>query len=482
MSSQKVGKVSPGSSSSSSSSTSSSSAKPKLSAEEPAGSAEPDYGFSTKAVHAGASPDPTTGARVTPIFQNTSYVFDSVDHAASLFNLHQFGFIYSRLTNPTLSVLESRIASVEGGEAAVVASSGHAAQFLLFYTLLNGAGDHFLASQFLYGGSITQFKHSFKKFGWECSFFDPRKPIEELRKLIDPEKTKAIFCESIANPGGSVTDLQKLSTLAKEFGIVFVVDNTLASPYLCRPIEHGADVVVESTTKWLSGQGSAMGGVIVESGKFDFSGQSFGHKKSKYPGLTEPEPAYHGLRFYETFGTFGLTTKIRAVALRDFGPTMAPLNAFLTIQGTETLPVRMERSSKNALQVAKFLASHPAVSSCTYSGLESSEYYPLAQKYMRDGMAGGVFTFGLRGDSNEHSYKRGIKFVESCQLFSHLANVGDARSLVLHPASTTHRQLTAEQQIASGAGPDVIRLSIGLEDPKDLIKDLEAALAAAAKV
>lgn len=391
-------------------------------------------------------------------------------------------FESSRLNNPTLSVLESRIASLENGDSAVLASSGHAAQFLLFYTLMSGPGDHFLASQFLYGGSITQFKLSFKKFGWDCSFFDPRKPIEELRKLIDPVKTKVIFCESLANPGGSVTDLAKMSQLAKEFGIMLVVDNTLASPYLCRPIEHGADVVVESTTKWLSGQGSAMGGVIVDSGKFDFSGASFGHANSKYPGMTEPEPAYHGLKFAETFGNFALTTKIRAVALRDFGPTMAPMNAFLTIQGTETLAVRMERSCKNALEVATYLSNHPAVASVTYAGLEKSEYYPLAQRYMRNGMAGGVFTFSLKGDTNEHAFKRGVKFVESLNIFSHLANVGDARSLVLHPSSTTHRQLTTEQQIASGAGPDVIRLSIGLEDPADLIKDLEIGLSAAMKL
>ncbi|KAI9034209.1 O-acetylhomoserine sulfhydrylase [Hyaloraphidium curvatum] len=440
------------------------------------------YGFFTRAVHAGARPDPTTGARVTPIYANTSYVFDSVDHAASLFNLHTFGYIYSRLTNPTLSVLESRLASLESGEAAVVAASGHAAQFLLFYTLMSGQGDHFLSSQFLYGGTITQFKHSFKKFGWNCTFFDPRKPIEELRALVDPVKTKVIFCESLANPGGRVTDLAKMSALAKEFGIVLVVDNTLASPYLCRPIEHGADIVVESTTKWLSGQGSAMGGVVVESGKFDFSGASFGHQETKYPSLVNQEPAYHGLRFYETFGTFALTSHIRAVALRDFGPTMSPQNAFLTIQGTETLPVRMERSCNTALEVAKYLEGHEDVAWVSYAGLDTSPDRELAKKYMRNGLAGGVFTFGLAGDSNEIAFRRGVKFVESLNLFSHLANVGDSRSLVLHPSSTTHRQLSAEQQIAAGAGPDVVRLSIGLEDAADLIRDLEQALDKASKV
>ena len=417
-----------------------------------------------RAIHAGASPDPTTGARATPIYQTTAYVFDDVDHAASLFNLHNFGYIYSRLTNPTVSVLEERIASLEGGRAAVAAASGHAAQFLVFATMLE-PGDEFLASRALYGGSLTQFGLSFKKLGWHCHFVDPLDP-ENFRRALTP-KCKAIFVESLANPGGIVVDLEAIAKIAHEAGIPLIVDNTLATPFLCRPIEWGADIVTHSTTKFIGGHGNSMGGIVVESGKFDWAASG------KFPSLTEPEPAYHGLRFYENFGDFAFTTKARAVGLRDYGPTMAPMNAFLTITGAETLHVRMERHCENALKVATFLAGHEKVSWVSYAGLESSPYHALAKKYMPKG-AGAVFTFGIKG-----GFEAGVKLVENVGIFSHLANIGDTRSLILHPASTTHRQLTEEQRVAAGAGPDVIRLSVGLETAADLIADLDQALAEA---
>jgi len=426
-------------------------------------SANVNYGFETRAVHAGAAPDPTTGARTTPIFQTTAYVFDDVDHAASLFNLHNFGYIYSRLTNPTVAVLEERIASLEGGRAACAAASGHAAQFITFATMME-PGDEFIASRNLYGGSLTQFGLSFKKLGWTCHFVDPHDP-ENFRRALTP-RCKAIFLESLANPGGIIVDLEAVAKVAHEAGIPLIVDNTLATPYLCRPIEWGADLVVHSTTKFLDGHGNSLGGVVVESGKFDWS------QGGKFPALTEPEPAYHGLRFYENFGDFAFTTKARAVALRDYGPTLAPMNAFLTITGIETLHVRMERHCANAQKVAEFLERHPRVAWVTYAGLESSPYGALARKYLPKG-AGAVFTFGVRG-----GYDAGVRLVENVQLFSHLANIGDTRSLILHPASTTHRQLTDEQRLASGAGPDVIRLSIGLETAEDLIADLDQALEA----
>jgi O-acetylhomoserine (thiol)-lyase len=421
------------------------------------------YGFETLAVHAGAAPDPTTGARSTPIYQTAAYVFDDVDHAASLFNLHNFGYIYARLNNPTVAVLEERIASLEGGRAAVAAASGHAAQFLVFFTMLE-AGDEFLASRNLYGGSLTQFGLSFKKLGWTCHFVDPTDP-ENFRRALTP-RTKAIFVENLANPGGIVVDLEKVAAVAHAAGIPLVVDNTLATPYLCRPFDWGADIVCHSTTKFLSGHGHALGGIVVESGRFDWS------QGDRFPSLTEPEPAYHGLKFFENFGDFAFSTKARAVALRDFGPTLSPMNAFLTLTGVETLHLRMERHVENARKVAEFLAVHPRVAWVSYAGLKDSPYYELARKYLPKG-AGAVFTFGVKG-----GYEAGTQLVESVELFSHLANIGDTRSLILHPASTTHRQLTDEQRLAAGAGPDVIRLSIGLETADDLIRDLDQALAA----
>ena len=422
------------------------------------------YGFETRAIHAGAAPDPTTGARATPIFQTTSYVFDDVDHAASLFNLQGFGYIYSRLTNPTVAVLEERIASLEGGRGAVAAASGHAAQFLAFFTLLE-PGDEFVAARNLYGGSITQFGLSFDRLGWTCHFADPIDP-ENFRRALTP-KSKAIFIENLANPGGIVVDMEAVAAIAHEAGIPLIVDNTLATPYLCRPFEWGADIVIHSLTKFLGGHGNSMGGVVVESGTFDWAASG------KFPSLTEPTAAYHGLTFHETFGDFGFTMKARAVALRDFGPCLAPLNAFLILQGTETLGLRMERHIANAQTVAEFLEGHDKVDWVSYAGLPSSPYHNLAKKYLPKG-AGAVLTFGVKG-----GFDAGIRLVEACELFSHLANIGDTRSLILHPASTTHRQLSEEQRIAAGAGPDVVRLSIGLETVDDLIRDLDQALAAA---
>jgi O-acetylhomoserine (thiol)-lyase len=423
------------------------------------------FGFDTRAVHAGAAPDPTTGARATPIYQTTAYVFDDVDHAASLFNLQTYGYLYSRLTNPTVSVLEERVSALEGGRGATACASGHAAQMLAFFAIME-PGDEFVASRKLYGGSITQFGRSFKKFDWNVIFVDPEDP-ENFRRALTP-KCKAIFCESLANPGGVITDLEAVAKIAHEAGVPLIVDNTLASPYLCRPFEWGADIVIHSTTKFLSGHGNAMGGIVVDSGKFDWS------QNNKFKTLTEPEPAYHGLRFHETFGDLAFTVAGHALGLRDLGATMAPLNAFLTITGIETLSLRMERHCRNAQIVAEYLEAHPAVSWVFYAGLKSNPYNALAKKYLPKG-AGSVFTFGVKG-----GYAAGVKLVEGCELFSHLANIGDTRSLVIHPASTTHRQLTEEQQIAAGAGPDVVRVSIGIESVEDIIADLDQALGLAA--
>jgi len=421
----------------------------------------PEPGFETRAIHAGAHPDPATGARNTPIYQTTSYVFDDAEHAADLFNLQTFGFIYSRLTNPTVSVLEERLANLEGGRAAVCAASGHAAQFLTFFTLL-GPGDEFIASRNLYGGSITQFGISFEKLGWKCNFVDPT-DTENFKKAITPN-TKAIFLEVLANPGGIIVDLESVAAIAKDAGIPLIVDNTMATPYLCRPFEWGADIIVHSTTKFLGGHGNSLGGAVIESGKFDWA------QNDKFPSMTQPEPAYHGLTFYETFGDFGFTMKARAVALRDFGPALSPMNAFNTITGIETLPLRMERHVANAQDVAEFLESHAAVDWVSYAGLKSSPYHDLANKYLPKG-AGSVFTIGLKG-----GYEAGVKLVEGVEMISHLANIGDTRSLILHPASTTHRQLSEEQRVAAGAGPEVVRLSIGLETACDIKRDLDQGL------
>jgi O-acetylhomoserine (thiol)-lyase len=428
--------------------------------EEPA-KPEHSFGFETRAIHAGAAPDPTTGARITPIYQTASYVFEDAEQAASLFNMHSFGHVYSRLSNPTVAVLEERIANLEGGRAAVAAASGHAAQFLTFFTLLE-PGDEFVASRNLYGGSLTQFGLSFKKLGWTCHFVDPTDP-DNFRRAMN-ERTKAIFIESLANPGGIIVDIEAVAGVAHGAGVPLIVDNTLATPFLCRPFEWGADIICHSTTKFLAGHGNSLGGALVESGRFDWA------KSGKFPSLTGPEPAYHGLNFSETFGDFGFTTKARAVALRDFGPTLSPMNAFLTLMGVETLPLRMERHVVNARMIAEFLAGHAAVSWVSYAGLTTSPFKKLAEKYLPRG-PGAVFTFGVKG-----GYAAGLRVVERVRLFSHLANIGDTRSLILHPASTTHRQLTDEQRLAAGAGPEVVRLSVGLESAADLIADLNQAL------
>ncbi len=421
-----------------------------------------EYGFETRMVHAGAQPEPVTGARQTPIFQNTSYVFHDADDAASLFNLQSFGFIYSRLSNPTVAVLEERLASLEGGRGTTCCGSGHAAQLLAFFAILE-PGDRFIASTRLYGGSVTQFGKTFRKFDWHCDFVDFDEP-EAIRRALTP-KTKAIFCEALANPGGVVTDLEAVSAVAKEAGLPLIVDNTMATPYLCRPIEWGADIVTHSTTKFLSGNGTSMGGAMIDSGLFDWSAVP-----DRFPGLASPEEAYHGLNFYESFGDMALTVHGHAIGLRDLGPTMAPMNAFQSILGIESLAMRMRRHCENAQMVAEFLEGHERVAWVRHAGLPSSPYHALAQKYLENGF-GAVFTFGVKG-----GYEAGLKVVEGVELFSHLANIGDARSLILHPASTTHRQLTSEQREAAGTGDDVIRLSIGVETPEDLIRDLDRAL------
>jgi len=419
-------------------------------------------GFATLAVHAGAQPDPTTGARVTPIYQTTAFVFDDVDHAASLFGLQAFGNIYTRITNPTTAVLEERVAALEGGTAAVAVASGHAAQHLIFHTIMR-PGDEFVASKRLYGGSINQFNHAFKNYGWTVKWADPD-DLASVEAAIGP-KTKAIFVESLANPGGVVTDLAGVAAIAKKAGIPLIVDNTLASPYLCRPLEHGADIVVHSATKFLGGHGNSMGGVIVDGGSFDWL------KSGNYPMLSEPRPEYAGMVIGEVFGNFAFAIAVRVLGLRDIGPAISPFNAFQILTGIETLPLRMEKHSANALAVATWLAARPEVSWVNYAGLPGDKYHALAQKYVPKG-AGAVFTFGLKG-----GYEAGVKLVSNVALISHLANIGDTRSLVIHPASTTHRQLTDEQKIAAGAGPDVVRLSIGIEDVADIIADIEQALA-----
>lgn len=426
----------------------------------PAAPREP--GFSTLAIHAGAQPDPTTGARATPIYQTTSFVFDDVDHAASLFGLQAFGNIYTRITNPTNSVLEERVAALEGGTAALAVASGHAAQHLVFHTLLT-PGDEFIASRKLYGGSINQFSHAFKSFGWNVVWADPD-DVSSFERAVTP-KTKAIFIESIANPGGVVTDVAAISAVAKKAGVPLIVDNTLATPYLWQPIKDGADIVVHSATKFLGGHGNSIGGVIVDAGTFDWSASG------RYPFLSEPRPEYSGMVLHETFGNFAFAIAARVLGLRDLGPALSPFNAFLILTGIETLALRMQRHSENAQKVAEWLAAHPKVSWVSYPGLASDKYHALAQKYLPKG-AGAVFTFGLKG-----GYEAGVKLVSNVELFSHLANIGDTRSLIIHPASTTHRQLTDDGKTAAGAGPEVVRLSIGIEDAADIIGDLDQALA-----
>jgi O-acetylhomoserine (thiol)-lyase len=423
-----------------------------------------EYGFETLAVHAGATPDPTTGARAVPIYQTTSYVFDDVDHAASLFNLQQFGNIYTRLTNPTVSVLEERVAALEGGTAACAAASGHAAQVLVFFNLMQ-PGDHAVASTRLYGGSINQMTQSYPQFGWKVDFVDPLDP-EAFRKAAT-ERTRAIFIESASNPDGIVPDIEAIAGIAHDLGMPLVVDNTMPTPYLCRPFEFGADIVVHSLTKYLGGQGNSIGGIVVEGGRFDWAAGG------RFPLMTEPCAAYHGIRFYETFGNFAFAVRCKAMGLRDLGPALSPFNAFLILQGIETLPLRMDRIVQNADRVAAWLSEHPQVSWVSYPRLPQNRTAHL-DRYCPRGI-GGVFTFGVKG-----GYEMGVKVVDACQLLSHVANIGDTRSLIIHPSSTTHRQLTEAQQRAANAGPEVVRLSIGIESVDDIIADLDQALKAAA--
>ena len=420
-----------------------------------------DYGFNTLAVHAGAQPDPATGARATPIYQTTAYVFEDADHAAALFNLQVFGNVYTRLMNPTTAVLEERVAALENGRAGLACASGHAAQMLTFHTLMN-PGDEFVAARQLYGGSVNQFSQSFTKFDWRVKWADTTDPDSFKAQIT--EKTKAIYAESIANPGGLITDIEALAKIAKDAGVPLIIDNTLASPYLIRPIEWGADIVLHSATKFLGGHGNSMAGVIVDGGKFDWG-------SGKFPSLSDPNPSYHGMRMWETFGDMAFAITTRVLGLRDLGPALSPMNAFLVLTGTETLPLRMQRHCDNALTVAKWLKANPKVEWVNYAGLPDNPSYKMHQKYCPKG-AGSVFTFGLKG-----GYESGVRLVNNVKLFSHLANIGDTRSLIIHPASTTHRQLSDEDRIKAGAGPDVVRLSIGIEDAADIIADLEQAIA-----
>jgi len=422
------------------------------------------HGFDTLQIHAGARPDPATGARQTPIYQTTAYVFRDADHAAALFNLQEVGYIYSRLTNPTVAVLAERIATLEGGVGAVCTSSGHAAQIMALYPLM-APGLNIVASTRLYGGTVTQFTQVFKRFGWETKFvdFDDTAAVEAA---ID-ENTRAIFCESIANPGGYITDLDAIGAIADKAGLPMVVDNTTATPYLCNPIAHGATLVIHSTTKYLTGNGTVTGGCIVDSGKFDWSASN------KFPSLSQPEPAYHGLKFHETFGALAYTFFGIAIGLRDLGMTMNPQAAHYTLMGIETLSLRMEKHVANAQKIAAWLEKDPRIEYVTYAGLPSSPYHGRVASICPKG-AGALFTVALKG-----GYEACVKMVDSLDLFSHVANLGDTRSLIIHSASTTHRQLTPEQQTAAGAAPNVVRLSIGTEDPDDLIRDLDEALSAA---
>lgn len=421
-------------------------------------------GFATLAVHAGAKPDPTTGARATPIYQTTSYVFNDVEHAASLFGLQAFGNIYTRIMSPTSSVLEERIAALEGGTAALAVASGHAAQLVVLHALMT-PGDEFIAARQLYGGSINQFNHSFKSFGWNVKWADIE-DISTFEAAVTP-KTKAIFIESIANPGGVVTDIEAIAAVAKRAGVPLIVDNTLATPYLCRPLEFGADIVVHSLTKFIGGHGNSIGGIIVDGGKFNWTASN------RYPFLSEPRPEYNGMILGETFGNFAFAIACRVLGLRDLGPAISPFNSFLILTGAETLPLRMQKHSDNAKAVAEYLSKHPKVTWVSYAGLPGDRHHKLAQKYCPKG-AGAVLTFGVEGGE-----AAGIALVSNVKMFSHLANIGDTRSLIIHPWSTTHSQLTPEQRKAAGAGDDVIRISVGIEDAADIIADLEQALAAA---
>ena len=425
------------------------------------------YGIETLCLHAGQQPDPATGARALPIHQTTSFVFDSAEHAASLFNLQTFGNVYSRLSNPTVAALEERVATLEGGRAGLAVASGMAAQMVALLTLCE-AGDAIVAARTLYGGSYSQLDVSLRKLGITTVFVDPDDPENFRRALAATPAAKCLFAETVANPRLNVLDIPAVAGIAHDFGLPLVIDNTVPSPYLCRPIALGADIVVHSATKFLGGHGTTMGGVIVESGHFPWD-------NGKFPGMTEPSRGYHGVKFFETFGNFGFTMKARMETLRTFGPALSPFNAWQLLQGIETLPLRMERHCENALAVARHLENHPGVAWVNYPGLESSPYHALARRYLPRG-ASAILCFGIKaGEGGEQA--AGEKFIDSVQFLSHLANIGDARSLVIHPASTTHRQLNEQEQRAAGVTPDLIRLSVGIETLADILWDIDQALA-----
>lgn len=424
-----------------------------------------EHNLETMTVHAGCEPDPATNARITPIYQTASYVFDSTEHAADLFALKQFGNIYSRIMNPTNDVLEKKIAALEGGVGALGVASGHAAQLIAFFTLM-APGCNIVAARRLYGGSLNQMGEAFRKFGWETRFVDADDP-ENIRAAIDAD-TRCVFVESLANPGGVVTDIAAIADVAHDGGVPLIVDNTMATPMLCRPFEHGADIVTHSTTKFLNGHGNAVGGLIVDSGKFDWKAHG-----DKFASLTQPNGSYHGAVLadaLEPVGPIAFIIACRVLGLRDLGPAMAPQNAWLALTGMETLALRMERHCDNALAVAKWLEQHEKIEWVSYAGLDGNPYKPLADKYL-GGRGGAVFTFGVKG-----GFEAGVQLVSSVKLFSHLANIGDTRSLIIHPASTTHSQLEGEELIAAGAGPDVVRISVGIEHIDDIIADLDSAL------
>src|SRR2546429_1208224 len=421
-----------------------------------------DFGFDTRMLHAGQTPDPTTGARAMPIYQTTSFVFEDTEHAAHLFALNKFGNIYTRISNPTTAAFEERLASLEGGVGGLATASGQAAQLVALTTLLQ-AGDEMVSSSTLYGGTYNQFALTFKRFGIQVHFVDAADP-EAFRRAITP-KTKLLYGETIGNPKADVFDIQAVADIAHEHKLPLIIDNTFASPYLCRPFEHGADIIVHSATKFIGGHGTSIAGVLIESGKFPWDNGNFPH-------IVDPSPGYHGVRFYETFGDFAFVMKARVETVRDTGGCLSPFNSFLLLQGLETLSLRMERHCQNALQVAQFLQEHPAVSWVRYPGLPGDPSYALAKRYLPRG-AGSIFTFGVKG-----GYEAGKKVINSVRLFSHLANVGDARSLIIHPASTTHQQLSEEDQLAGGVTPDLIRLSVGIENIEDILWDLDQALQA----
>ena len=430
-----------------------------------------DYGFGTRAIHAGATPDPVTGARATPIHQTSSFVFDNADHAASLFNLQTFGNVYSRISNPTVAVLEERVASLENGRAALACATGMAAQMSALLAILK-AGDHIVAASTLYGGTIGQLGIGFSRLGIETTFVDPADP-DNFRRAIRPT-TRALYGETIGNPLVNVLDIEAVAGIAHEHGLPLVIDNTVASPYLCTPFTFGADIVVHSATKYLGGHGTTLAGVLVESGTFDWGSPL---SAPKFPDMLEPSRAYHGVKFYETFGDFGYTMKARMEVNRTFGNSLSPLNAWLILQGIETLHLRMQAHCRNTLQIARWLREHPLVAWVNYPGLEDSPYFALAKKQFRsiDGMPGasGILTFGIRASDPARA---GERFIDACEFLSHLANIGDAKTLVIHPASTTHRQLNADELKKAGVSADMIRLSVGIEDVEDIIWDIDQAL------